>query len=100
MPATFFILPALVIGVIAWFTAWWYTRRRAADTPRDEIIRLRNHASWLEQRLDTARQERWDREMIHALSDQLGVACADLTRAQRRARRTSAPPRPDAQFRS
>ena len=98
MPATFFILPALVIGVIAWFTAWCYTRSRRADTPREQVQRLRNHAAWLEQRLDTARQERWDREMINALADQLGVACEELGRAQNSARRSSAPARSDASY--
>ena len=85
MPASFIILPAVVIGLIAWLAAWWFTHASKSDSPRDELERLRNHAAWLEQRLDTARQERWDRDMIVSLSDQLGAACGELSRAQRRA---------------
>ena len=87
MPATFLLFPALVIGVVAWLAAWWFTHKPVENGERDEIIRLRNHAAWLEQRLDTARRERWDREMIASLSDQLGTACANLARAQRGSRR-------------
>jgi hypothetical protein len=83
MPATFIFLPAFVIGVVAWLAAWWYTHRNL-NSPRDEIERLTNHAAWLEQRLDIARQERWDRGMIVSLSDQLGVACHELRRARHR----------------
>jgi hypothetical protein len=94
MPATFIILPAIVIGVTAWLAAWWYTRNPAEDGVRDEIHRVRNHAAWLEHRLDTARQERWDRDMIVSLSDQLGAACNELARAQRGSpRRPVATPR-------
>ncbi|MGH7947257.1 MAG: LapA family protein [Opitutaceae bacterium] len=82
MPASFIIVPAVVIGLIAWLAAWWCTRGSKNVSPRDEMGRLRNHAAWLEQRLDTARQERWDREMILCLSDQLGAACHELARAQ------------------
>jgi hypothetical protein len=82
MPASFLLLPAFVIGIVAWLAAWWYTRRTTADDGRDEIDRLRNHAAWLEQRLDIARRERWDPEMIVNLSDQLGTACTALTRAR------------------
>jgi hypothetical protein len=84
MPASFILVPAVVIGLIAWIAAWWYTRKSANVGPRDEIRRLQNHAAWLEQRLDIARQERWDREMINNLSDQLGAACRELACARRR----------------
>ena len=86
MPATFILLPALVIGLAAWIAAWWFTRRDQR-APREEIVRLKNHAVWLEQRLDTARRERWDRDMIVSLSDQLGAACDELARARRGTRR-------------
>jgi hypothetical protein len=83
MPATFILLPALVVGLIAWLVASVYTRRNAREGSRDKVQRLRNHALWLEQRLDLARRERWDRDMIVSLSDQLGVACHELARARR-----------------
>jgi hypothetical protein len=87
MPASFILLPAVVIGVIAWLAAWWFTHRARPDSQRDEVERVRNHAAWLEQRLDKARVERWDPAMITCLSDQLGIACRELTRAQRGNRR-------------
>ena len=89
MPASFILLPAFVIGITAWLAAWWYTRTMRGDQARDEFNRLRNHAAWLEQRLDIARQERWDHEMIVNLSDQLGAACDELARARRGPQRWS-----------
>ena len=82
MPASILLFPAVVIALIAWTAAWWFTRKSRPETRRDEIERLRRHAIWLEQRLDTARRERWGREMIVSLSQQLGLACEDLARAQ------------------
>jgi hypothetical protein len=87
MSAAFILLPALVIAIIAWLAAWWHTRRPAKSGSSDELRRLRSHAVWLEQRLDTARRERWDHQMIVSLSEQLGVACRQLSSAQRRVRR-------------
>lgn len=89
MPATLILLPAVVIGLVAWLAAWWHTRKAAKQTARDEVQRLRNHAAWLEQRLDTARREHWDREMIVHLSDELGAACAQLAQARTRVRQLS-----------
>lgn len=86
MPASLILFPALVVALAAWVAAWLYTRSSAKPTARDELQRLRNHAAWLEQRLDTARQERWDRDMIVSLSNQLGAACEELARARGRAR--------------
>jgi hypothetical protein len=94
MPATLILLPALGIALVSWIAAWLYTRNSANHSSVDELQRLRNHAAWLEQRLDTARQERWGHEMIVSLSDQLGTACEQLARAQGRMRtRTTAPAR-------
>ena len=87
MPVTLILLPAALIGLVAWIAAWWHTRNAAGRRQRDEIARLRNRAAWLEQRLDQARQERWDPPMIVALSDQLGTACQELADARRRPRR-------------
>jgi hypothetical protein len=87
MPASFILLPALAIALASVIAAWLYTRNDENHGPREEVQRLKNHAAWLEQRLDTARQERWDREMIISLSEQLGAACEQLARAQGRSRR-------------
>lgn len=89
MPATLILLPALALALVAWLGAWWYTRDAAKHGARNELQRMWNHAAWLEQRLDTARRERWDHEMIVSVSNQLSAACAQLARAQMRARRRS-----------
>ncbi len=73
---------ALAIAVVAWFAAWRSARSPRRPDPREEYRQLQRHAAWLEQRLDLARRERWDREMILRLSHQLGVACRQLARAR------------------
>ena len=100
MPATFILVPAVIIGLIAWLAAWWNTRKPANSSPGEELRRLRNHAAWLEQRLDTARRERWSREMIVGLSEELGTACQQLSRAQLRVRRNLAASRTDQQVKN
>lgn len=87
MPVTLFLVPALLIALIAWIAAWRYTHVVDRAAPRDELQRLRNHALWLEQRLDIARREKWDRAMLEDLSHQLGLACEELARARRQTRR-------------
>jgi hypothetical protein len=87
MQTVLILLIASVIALTSWLAAWWHTRNPASRNARDELQRLRTHALWLEQRLDTARRERWDRDMIVKLTDQLGIACRQLARAQVRARR-------------
>jgi hypothetical protein len=82
MPLPLILLLAVIVGAFAWLGAWWNSRRRP-ETRRAEIQRLNNHALWLEQRLDVARRERWDPEMIKSLSTQLGAACQTLARLQR-----------------
>lgn len=90
MPATFLLILVLTIALAAWLAAWWHTHTKAHSRPRpgEELQRLRNYAAWLEQRLDTARRERWDHDMIVSLSRQLGIACRQLSRAQVRAHDT------------
>jgi hypothetical protein len=87
MQAVLILLVGSVIALFAWIAAWRHTRNPANHSAREELHRLRTHALWLEQRLDTARRERWDHAMIVNLSDQLGAACRQLARAQQRAHR-------------
>jgi hypothetical protein len=71
-----------VLAVAAWFSAWSHATRPLRRNPREKYRQLQRHAAWLEQRLDQARRERWDPEMIRTLSNQLGVACRQLARAR------------------
>lgn len=87
MPAGLILFVVFVIVLVASFAAWRSERNPANHRAREELQRMRNHAAWLEQRLDTARQEHWDSAMIVNLSNQLGVACHKLAHARRNVRR-------------
>lgn len=82
MPASFILFYSAAVGLVLWATARHYLRRFNRPQPQNEIQRLTSYAAWLEHRLDTARQERWDRLVILHLSEQLGAACEELARAQ------------------
>jgi hypothetical protein len=83
MPGLFPVLIALVmLALVAWLAAWRYVRNPQNCDPREDFRVLQRHAAWLEQRLDVARRERWDAEMIKRLSDELGVACNELSHAR------------------
>ena len=97
MPAPLILSLAFVLGAVAWLAAWWHVRRRP-ESRRAEIQRLGNHALWLEQRLDVARRERWDPQMIASLYQQLGLACQKLARLRRGTRPAREAPRSGPQF--
>jgi hypothetical protein len=83
MPGTLPILAALaVVFLAAWLGAWYYTRNPIYHDPREDFRKLQRQAAWLEQRLDIARREHWDADMIARLSDELGVACRELAVAR------------------
>lgn len=85
MPASFILFYSAAAGIALWVTARHYFRKRSSQRPQGEVQRLTNYAAWLEHRLDTARQERWDRLVILNLSEQLGTACEELARAKQHA---------------
>lgn len=83
MPGALVILGLLiVVAIAAWIAAWCQTRDPSRNDPREEFRQLQRHAAWLEQRLDLARRERWNSDMIADLSRQLGDACQQLSQAR------------------
>lgn len=83
MPGTLPIFAVLaVVFLAAWLGAWCYTRDPVHHDPREDFRKLQRQAAWLEQRLDIARREHWDADMIARLSDELGVACRELAGAR------------------
>ena len=84
MPASLIFFASATIGIALWTTLRRYARTVQSDHPASYRQRLHQHAVWLELRLDTARQERWDRKKILSLSDELGATCQELARVKSR----------------
>jgi alkylation response protein AidB-like acyl-CoA dehydrogenase len=82
MPASLILFACATIGIAVWTTLRHYARKVKSSDPAGYFQRLHQHAAWLELRLDTARQERWDRKKILSLSDQLGATCEELARVK------------------
>ena len=83
MPGVLPIIAVLaVVFFAAWLSAWCYTRNPIHHDSREEFRKLQRQAAWLEQRLDIARREHWNADMIARLSDDLGVACRALASAR------------------
>ena len=82
MPASLILFACATIGIALWTTMRRYARKVESSYPASYLQRLHQHAAWLELRLDTARQERWDRKKILSLSDQLGATCEELARVK------------------
>ncbi|MEO5959627.1 MAG: hypothetical protein ABIZ49_03835 [Opitutaceae bacterium] len=84
MPEAFAVVFVFVVTVAAWVGAWMQTRNQPHDRAPEEIARLQEHASWLQQRLAVARQENWDEAMVAALRNELRTATRRLARANSR----------------
>ena len=82
MPASFILFACAAIGIALWTMLRRHFRKVKSGYPASHLQQLHNRAVWLELRLDTARQEHWDRKVIASLSDQLGATCEELARAQ------------------
>ena len=58
MPEALAVVAVVVVTIVAWVGAWLHTRNPANQNVTDEIARLRQHASWLEQRVALAERAR------------------------------------------
>ena len=78
MPEALAVAVVFIVAIVAWFGAWLNARNPANYNARDEMARLRHHAAWLEQRLETAQRERWGEDMVENISDELATTSAQL----------------------
>jgi hypothetical protein len=74
MPEAFAVLVVFVVAIMAWIGAWLQARDPANYNPRQESERLVVQAAWLEQRVELARRENWDSQMIANLESELESA--------------------------
>ena len=84
MPEALAVLAVFVVAIVAWFGAWMHTRNPANYDARGEVARLRQHAAWLEQRLELAQRERWGGDMVASLQEEVESTAQQLARAARR----------------
>ena len=82
MPEAFAVLAVVVVTIVAWFSAWMHARNPANTNAQAEIARLRQHAAWLEQRMEVAQREKWGGDMIATLSDEMEGTARQLVRAR------------------
>lgn len=73
-----FIFPA-ILGLV-WIYALVLKRQQGEPTVRDEIHRLRNRTTWLNDRLEKARREGWGVDMIAPILDDLADTRSKLAR--------------------
>jgi hypothetical protein len=82
MPEALAILLVFAIIVAIYIAAWLQSRNPALSSPQKESARLQHHLAWLEQRLTTARREKWGHEMIAALAEEQAATGRELARVQ------------------
>lgn len=78
MPEALVVLGVLVVALVAWFGAWLHARNPANYNPEEEAARLRDHAAWLQHRLEVARRENWGHEMVAGITEELGATSRQL----------------------
>ena len=82
MPEAFAILSVSAIIVAIYIFAWVQSRNPALHSPQKEAVRLQHHLAWLDQRLATARREKWGNEMIARLAADQAATARELARVQ------------------
>ena len=86
MPEAFAVVAVFVVAIVAWVGAWMHARNPANFNARDESERLRQHAQWVEQRLERAQRERWGDEMMAALHDERATLNRQIADTETRGR--------------
>lgn len=79
MPEAFAVLAVFVVAIAAWIGAWAQARDPANYNARQEGERLQTQAAWLEQRVELARRENWDDDMIANLEAEREVIRRQLS---------------------
>ncbi len=75
-------LIAVFAGIVAF--AWlWTAAPERQPTAEAEVARLAQQLTWLEDRLELARRESWESELVDQLAGQLAAARAELNKVNR-----------------
>lgn len=80
MEAIFVVVIAAIVGAI-----WIYAeiqKRTAKPDPKGDLERLRRRAAWLQERLDAARRENWDLDMVSPILEDLTTTRHQLARVE------------------
>lgn len=80
MPEALAVLLVFVVSIAIYAAAWLRGRDPSLINVTEDLERLRDHEGWLRERLHRARLERWDREMIAGLADELHATSQQLAR--------------------
>ena len=78
MPEAFAILFVFAAFAAVWIGSWLHSRNPANHQPAENAARLRHHAAWLRQRIERARQEKWDPDMMAKLEAELATISGEL----------------------
>lgn len=81
MPEVLAVVAVFVVTLIAWIGAWLHARDPANQNVHDDIQRLRQHAAWLDRRIEVAQRERWGGDMIVSLEEERQTTMRALARA-------------------
>jgi hypothetical protein len=82
MPEALAIVAIVVVALAAWIGALLHTRNPANYNAVREAERLRQHAAWLEQRIEVAQREKWGSHMLEPLTAELRTTSNALARVR------------------
>jgi hypothetical protein len=72
------VLMVAAVAVISYTAARLHVANPANRHPERDLTRLQDQRSWLQQRLQRARCENWDQEMVTRIADELESIEAQL----------------------
>ncbi len=90
MPEALAIVAVFVIAVIIYIGLWMQTRDPARYQPHEEIARMEQQMKWLDERVGTARREKWGAEMVESIAAEREATAGQLAAARAKATTTVA----------
>ena len=74
------ILPVIPLVALAVYLISRFQNYGAPRNPQEEMEGLRQQLAWHEHRLQHAREKKWDRDMIHRITEELDDTRFQLAR--------------------
>lgn len=80
MPEALAILGVSAVALFIGAAMWMRARDPKLHRPEEEMVRMRHHVTWLDERLVRARRENWGHEMVAGIEAERDATRREIAR--------------------